>query len=326
MRVFVTGGTGFVGSHVVERLLAVGHEPVCLVRKSSDVKHLEELGVELFEGSMSAPDELAEALAGVDAVIHIAGIIKARDYDEFYAVNGAASGQLAAVAAKANRGLKRFVLVSSVAAQGPGDGSRGRAAGRDPEPVSHYGKSKLAGEQSVRENCGDLPLTIVRPPVVYGPRDYGMLDVFKMAKLGIAPVYGKGDGFLSVIHVDDLARSIVACIDQEHASGSVFTVDDGAAYSWIELSEKIAGAFGKRARVIKLPPALFKTAASLSDGYGRVMGKAMMFSKDKFSEMRQASWVCGHEVITDALGWEPEIELEHGAHQTAAWYVENNWL
>ncbi len=326
MRVFVTGGTGFVGSHVVERLLAVGHEPVCLVRKTSDIEHLEKLGVELFEGSMSKPEALAEALANVDAVIHIAGIIKVLDYDEFYAVNGAASGALAAVAAKANPGLKRFVLVSSVAAQGPGDGDRGRAVGREPKPVSHYGKSKLAGEHSVRERCGDLPLTIVRPPVVYGPRDYGMFGVFKMAKLGIAPVYGKGDGFLSVIHVDDLARAIVACIDKEHASGSVFPVDDGAAYSWIELSQLIAGAFGKRARVIKLPPTLFKSAAGLVDGYARVMRKSIIFGRDKYTDMREASWVCGHEAITDALGWEPEIQLEEGAVQTAQWYRENNWF
>ncbi len=326
MRVFVTGGTGFVGSHVVEHLLEAGHSPVCLVRKSSDTKHLEELGVELCEGSMSKPAALADTLAGVEAVLHIAGIIKARTYDEFFAVNGAACGELAAVAAKANPDLKRFVLVSSVAAQGPGEGNRGRSAGREPEPVSQYGKSKLAGERSVREFCGDLPLTIVRPPIVYGPRDYGMLDVFKMASYGLAPVYGKGAGYLSVVHVDDLARAIVACIEQEHPSGSVFTVDDGKAYSWLELTKAIAGAFGKRPLTLKLPPVAFKIAANLSEGYGRVVGKAMIFGRDKCLEMGQESWVCGHEEISAVLGWSPQITLEEGAAETARWYRENRWI
>ncbi|MBA2661922.1 MAG: NAD-dependent epimerase/dehydratase family protein [Bradymonadaceae bacterium] len=326
MRVFVTGATGFVGSHVVERLLKGGHDPVCLVRPSSNTAHLQALGVETFEGSMSRVAGLEQAVAGVDAVVHIAGIIKARSFDEFYAVNGEATGALVRLVAQVNPGLQRFVAVSSIAAQGPSAGRQARPLERTCEPVSHYGKSKLAGETAVLELADQMAVTVVRPPAVYGPRDYEMLQVFRMASYGVAPVYGDGSGLLSIIHAFDLADAIVSCIDHPHDTGSVFTVDDGQIYTWNELGEHVAAGVGKGVLSLKVPPLLFRAAANLSEIFGRVTKQAVIFNRDKLAEMRQDSWVCGHAAIAEAIGWTPQWPLAKGAEQTAAWYREAGWI
>lgn len=325
MRVFITGGTGFVGSHVVERLLEEDHEPLCLVRRTSNTSHLDALGVDTVVGSLSDPEALHEAIAEADALIHIAGIIKVRDTRDFYRINADASEALARVAARANPNLRRFIHVSSVAAQGPSPKGGPRERGAEPAPVSEYGRSKLAGERAVLTIQNDLPVTVIRPPAVYGPRDFEMFQVFKMAHLRLAPLYGQGDALLSLIHAFDLADAIVACL-AEHPTGSIFTVDDGQRYTWVELSDEVARAMGTSALKLKLPPLFFHLGARLSELYGSLSKQPMIFTRDKVAEMSQPSWVCGHEHIRDLLGWQPRWPLDKGAEQTANWYRDQGWI
>ena len=324
MRVFVTGGTGFVGSHVVEELIERGHEPLCLVRETSDTEHLEEVGAETFLGSLTEIDGLRGAVEACQAVIHIAGLVKVREPRTFYQINGEATCRLAEMAAEANPELDRFVYVSSISAQGPGiyrDEYPGEC-----NPVSHYGKSKLLGEKGVRGVAEEMPVSIFRPPPVYGPRDTDMFALFRGAKLGVAPVYGSGQSRMSVIHIFDLADAIVESVEREHPTGSIFPIDDGADYSWVELSEMAGKAFDKRPWTIPIPGVAFKTAAHVSEWWGKLTDQAMIFSRDKVAEMEQDSWVCGNRRLREELDWRPEWPLERGAEQTARWYVDNGWL
>ena len=326
MRVFVTGGTGFVGSHVVEQLLERGHDPLCLVRQTSDTEHLERLGVDTFVGSLTEVGGMRPALAEAEAVIHIAGVIKARDFDWFYRLNGEATGELARLALEANPELERFVFVSSVSAQGPSEGPEPRPLDADPEPVSHYGKSKLAGERELQALAADLPVTIFRPPPVYGPRDHEMLAAFRMAKYGLAPVYGDGSGYLSLIHGKDLARAIVRAIELDHPSASVFSIDDGEVHTWKSLTQGFGEALGKDPLHVCVPRPLFHAAGHLSEAFGKLTSRAVIFTSDKVAEMAQESWVCGNDELCDTLDWQPEWPLAKGARQTAEWYLEKGWL
>lgn len=326
MRVFVTGGTGFVGSHVVERLLEEEHEPLCLVRETSDTDHLDRLGVETFVGSLGDVDSMRPAVEQVDAVVHIAGVIKVRDFDDFYRFNGEATGDLARLAAEVNPDLSRFVYVSSVSAQGPSTGPHPRPVGAEPEPVSHYGRSKLVGEKRVGEVDDDLRVTIFRPPPVYGPRDYEMLAAFRMAKYGLAPVYGDGEGYLSLVHVHDLAAAIVRALQVDHPSGSVFAIDDGGVHTWKSLTRDFGEAMGKDPMHIEVPRVLFHTAGHISEAWGRLANRATIFNTDKVAEMSQPSWVCGHRRLRELLDWQPQWPIERGARQTANWYLEHDWL
>lgn len=326
MRVFVTGGTGFVGSHVVEKLVEGGHDPLCLVRQTSNTEHLDALDVDTHVGSLADVETMRGALEQADAVIHIAGVIKVRDFDDFYAINGEATGELARLAHQINPELDRFVYVSSVSAQGPSQGRTPRPAEQAPEPVSHYGRSKLLGEERVEPLSDDLPITIFRPPPVYGPRDYEMLAAFQMAKYGIAPVYGDGEGYLSLIHVHDLADAIVTSIEVEHPSGSVFTIDDGEVHTWKSLTRGFGEAMGKSPLHVPVPRVIFSVAGHVSEAFGRLTNRAVIFNTDKVAEMSQESWVCGHEKLRELLDWEPQWPIECGARQTADWYIEEGWL
>jgi nucleoside-diphosphate-sugar epimerase len=326
MRVFVTGGTGFVGSHVVEKLVDEGHEPLCLVRETSDTDHLDRLGVDTYVGSLAEVETMRGAIEEADAVIHIAGVIKVRDFDDFYRINGEATGELAALASEANPDLARFVYVSSVSAQGPSDGPEPRPHDAQPEPVSHYGKSKLLGEERLGEFVAQIPVSIFRPPPVYGPRDYEMLAAFKMAKYGLAPVYGDGSGYLSLIHVHDLADAIVTAIEVDHRSGAVFAIDDGEVHTWKSLTSKFGEAMGKKPRHICVPKVLFHAAGHVSEAFGKLTNQATIFNTDKVAEMSQPSWVCGNDRLAELLDWQPEWPIERGAKQTADWYRDEGWL
>lgn len=326
MRVFVTGATGFVGSHVVEGLIDAGHEPLCLVRETSDTEHLDDLGVETYLGSLDDIEGLEGAVTSADAVFHLAGIVKAKQPEDFYRINGDATEALADLCADSSGTLERFVYVSSLSARGPCFSPGTEPIQEPPEPVSHYGRSKLRGEEGTLEHAESMPVTIFRPPPVYGPRDYEMFRVFQGASMGVAPIYGGGEAKLSVVHIFDLVDAIVTSLETDHPSGAVFPIDDGSYYSWKDLVRAAGKPFGKQPMTIPVPPFLFDVGARASELWGKLTGQAMMFTRDKLAEMKQPNWVCGHRDLTELLDWSPDWPLERGAEQTAKWYVEHGWL
>ncbi len=324
MRVFVTGGTGFVGSHVVDELIGRDHKPLCLVRETSDTAHLEELGVDTVVGTLEETGELAGAIADSEAVVHIAGIVAAREANDFFEINGEATERLASEAAEADAGLERFIYVSSVAAQGPTDDRSTHDV--DPAPVSDYGRSKLIGERGLQQLADEMPVSIFRPPPVFGPRDREMFALFRGAKWGVVPVYGDGSSRTSIVHVYDLADAVVDALEIEHPSGEVFPIDDGRGYSWLELASLCGQAFDTDPWKLPVPASLFSAAAWTSEMWGKVTGQATIFNRDKLAEMQQPAWVCGHENLSEHLDWTPEWSFADGADQTASWYREHGWL
>jgi nucleoside-diphosphate-sugar epimerase len=324
MDVFVTGGTGFVGSHVVDRLIEVGHEPLCLVRETSDTEHLEEIGAEAYVGSLGDVEGLRAAVEEVDAVVHIAGVIKVREPREFYEINGESTAELVKMTADAAPDLDRFVYISSIAARGPGFDPD--ETGTNGEPVSHYGRSKLLGDKGVRGVADELPVTIFRPPPVYGPRDHEMFKLFQGAKYRVAPMYGRGEGRTSVIHVFDLARAVERRLEVDHETGSIFHIDDGDHYTQAELVEICGDVLGTCPLKVPVPGVLFKVAASVNETVASLRGEAAIFTRDKVAEMEKDAWVCGNRRLRDKLGWEPEWSIEEGTEQTAEWYREHDWI
>ena len=328
MTILVTGGSGFLGSHIVEQLSQSGRSVRALVRRSSDTKFLRTLSnVELFDGAVDDRQSLEQAVAGVEAVVHSAGLVKARSLDEFIRVNARGTEALLEACLAQPATLKRFVLVSSITVGGPSDAS-GNPVPLDaiPRPVTDYGRSKLAAEQAALAKKDSLKITIIRPPAIYGPRDREILAFFKSIKLGVLPLLGSPQSKLSMTYGPDCARACIRAIDAEVPSGSIFAIDDGVVHTMAELIREAEAAVGKRAFLrIPLPRRIVEAAALMSEAYGRATNRAVMLTRDKCNELFD-QWVCDSASAQRELGWAPSVTFSQGVQRTVDWYREAGWL
>jgi nucleoside-diphosphate-sugar epimerase len=321
VKVLVTGASGFLGGHVVERLVERGYAVRALVRATSDTRQLDGLPVERAVAAVDAPETLPAAVRGVDAVVHCAGLVRAVDEAGFDRVNAAGTAALLAALRAHNPAIRRLVHVSSIAAGGPG------RSGAERGPVSAYGRSKRRGEDAALGTADAWPVTVVRPPPVYGPRDREILFAFQVARRGLLPVLGPAAARFSMIHVADCAGAIVAALEWPHPSGAIFPVDDGAEHSWASLAAALAPAVGvRRVRVVPLPAALVRLAGRLGGLAARALRRPAMLTEEKVREILTPDWVCGHAAIAAAIGWRPQIAVADGFVQTAAWYRSQGWL
>ena len=326
MRWLITGATGFIGTTLAERLLGRGDEVRALVRDPSRAHDLRAMGAELVRGDMSQPETVARSVPDVDAVVHLAGLVKAVTREELFAVNAEGTRCLAEVAARSGR--PRFVLVSSLAAAGPSLPGRPRVETDRPAPVSAYGQSKLAAEEAVRSFASDLDASIVRPPIVYGPRDKEFLpSLFQFARTGVVLKSGRGDKRYSIVHVNDLVELVLAAaerggrVDDAGASG-IYFCDDGVEYTWEGLARGALGALGKRGAVVAVPEFVSWIAAGAATAASRLSGRAAILSLDKMMEIREPAWTCTSEKARRELGWTPRVSFIDGMRDAVRWYRE----
>ena len=276
MRVLLTGGSGFVGSYVAEQLTGLGHTVRALVRPQSDSKLLKTLkNIEFAPGAVEDRRSLDAAVTGVDAIIHVAGLVKARRPEEFFAVNAEGTRILVAAAEAHAPGLRRFEYVSSLSAVGPCPDGKPVPDDAPPRPVTQYGRSKLAGEQAVLAAKDRLPVTVIRPPLIYGPRDRETLAFFTSVKRGVLPVLGDGTNTLSVVYGEDCASAIVRATVTDGPSGRTYFLDDGSVYVWRD-------ALAELENEARLAPENAKLALEMSRLYARLgdREKARMQAKN----------------------------------------------
>ena len=328
MRVLVTGASGFLGSHIAEQLAEAGHSVVALVRTSSNTKFLSSLrGLELATGSVEEASSVRAAMQGVDAVIHSAGLVKARSEDEFFRTNTDGTRNLLSAAREVAPGLRRFVFVSSLAAVGPSLDGRPVDGAGTPHPVTHYGRSKLAAERLVIEAKDQLPVTVIRPPMIYGPRDHEAFAFFQSVSMRFLPYLGDGKNTMSVVYASDAARACIQAIERDVPSGSAYFIDDGKVYVWLDMLKDIERAVGKEALVrLSIPFPVVRGVAMFNEIVGKISNKAMMLTRDKLAELSAPHWVCDSSDTRRDLGWEPKVGWEEGTRLSAAWYRENGWM
>lgn len=324
MRVLVTGGTGFVGSHVVAALSERGHAVTCLVRdplKAAAV--FGDRAPELVRGDLDDAGALTAACARTEAIVHLAGLTAARSRREMFAVNEGGTRALVD-AARAAADLRRFVHVSSLAAAGSVvNGVVPTGDGDVPRPVSDYGRSKLAGEAPVRTLA--CHWVILRPPAVYGPRDREFLRLFRAARLGVAPMFGDGAQVLSVVFAPDLADAVVRCLETDPTPGVYYPAHPERTTAR-SLVTAIAAAQDARVRVLALPRAIVRPLFWVTGTAARLMGRATLLSPDKADEILAHAWVCSPARLEAQTGWRAATTLADGLRRTAEWYRAAGWL
>jgi dihydroflavonol-4-reductase len=327
MRVFLTGATGFVGSFLAESLLKKNYHVCCLVRKQSNLRWIHNLGVEYFYGSLHEPDSLKPALKDCDYVYHVAGVTKAPSEKEFMEGNYEITKNLVNACMNFELAMKRFVYVSSQAAAGPSPTLVPIDETFPENPISYYGKSKLAAEKYLNKLKNRIPITIVRPPVVYGPRDKDLYEFFRIVIKGIIPRISGGERYISIIQVRDLVRGIINSTESEKSKGETYFIANSTPCNWEELISTTLKIVGKKGIKISLPITLVKVAAIINESIAKIIKKpSPAFSRQKAIEMQQCFWTCSVDKAKKELNFKSEINLEEGVRETLEWYRENKWL
>lgn len=325
MRALVTGATGFIGSHLVDALLKSGIGVKALVRKTSNLRWLKGLKLELIFGELSTGSLPSGLLQDVDYVFHVGGVIDALSRADYFRTHVDGTRCLAQIAARSSK-LKKFILVSSQAAGGPSSKAGGVKESDPPHPVSHYGQSKLASEQAALRYANQFPLVILRPPTVYGPRDTRVFTAFKMMKRGFAIALAARLKQVSLCYIDDLIKAILLAAFQPQASGRIYNVAGGRPYDWLEFIEAIHAALKRPYRLIKIPePALFLFGV-VGEVYMRLTRRPAIFRWQTVKEFLKNSWVIDGSRIREELGWKEGTSLSEGIAKTAVWYQEAGWL
>lgn len=322
----VTGGTGFVGSHLVELLLQKGYSVTCLVRDTKQLRWLRGLNVRILQGDCLHPGPLDAAVQGASFVFHLAGLTKARRSRDYYLANQVGTRNMLQACARSNPEIKKFILMSSLAAAGPSlDGTPVKV--HDPaRPVSDYGRSKQKAEEEALRYKERIPVVILRPSAVYGPRDRDMYALFQWASRGLTIEISGGERFINPCYVKDLALATLQAAEQKTASGSIFFVAEQQTYSWSAFRQALLTAGSVRAVNVKIPYSAAYLIGVVSEIGGLFTGKPALTNRQKVLEASQRYWVCDVRETEKQLGFRSEYPLQEGLEITWKWYRDNNWL
>ncbi len=304
--VAITGATGFIGQAISKQLVNAGYQVRALVRNEACAAGLQQSGVELCAGSLEDLHSLEQLVSGVDAVVHCAGAVRGATADEFDQVNVYGAKHLVDTLNALNQSAALLVL-SSLAA-------------REPQ-LSFYAASKSKLEIMLQDQAKDLRWIALRPPAVYGPGDKELLPLFRLMAKGIAPVPGSADARFSMVFVEDLADAVLAWLKTDHACNGVYSIDDGKAggYNWHDVANTVASLCNRRVRLLPIPVGLFNVPARLNRLGSKIFGYAPMLTPEKLNELRHPDWVCDSSGLTEAIGWQPTIQLEEGLRRTPGW-------
>jgi nucleoside-diphosphate-sugar epimerase len=323
----ITGANGFVGSHMVEHLLQQGHQVRVLARPTADLRWIQDTVVEVVQGSVSERDALCRTFDGCDLVFHFAAVTSANVPEQFYRVNRDGTRLAVEACLEAAPRARRFVLMSSIAAVGPG--SRGEAIDEAtrPHPINHYGRSKLAGEKQARAAGDKLPLTIVRPGAIYGPRDADVLTLLKVATLGFRVHVGLARRELNFCHVSDVAQGTMLAACRDEGLGETFNIGDVTNYQLSEVGQAMARVMGRQSTLpVWLPLSVAYGVGAAGGVVSRLRRARPKLNVDRIRLLTARNWTMDVGKARRRLGFKPEHTLETGLAQTAAWYRKMGWL
>ncbi len=323
MKALLTGGTGFIGSHLAELLLDKNAEIFALVRDPDNLKWLKGLNIHLLEGDLLSIPSLP---SDIDYVFHIAGLTNSSDVADYYTVNQQGTASLFKSLHDQKIIPKKIIYLSSLAAAGPSFDRKPVQESDAPHAITPYGESKLMGEAEALKFKEVYPIVIIRAPAVFGPRDKDFLQYFKWIKRGALPAIGSKQRYMSFCYVKDLIRAFYLCSQKELESGEIFNIGNQNPCSYDEFGELAGQAMGKNLKKVKIPIPIGYLVALIADIAGRINKKPSVLNLGKFNQMRQRAWIADMNKAKEKLSFQPQYSLQDAIQETLNWYLKHNWL
>lgn len=322
----VTGGTGFVGSHLVDLLLKKNIKVKCIVRESSSLKWLAGKDVEIYDCGLFDKEGLYDVLRDADYLYHVAGVVRSKTKNGFFRGNVDTTKNLLEVISESNKKIKRVVIVSSLTAVGPAKNGIPVNEETEPNPITTYGKSKLAEEKLAKEFMGKIPITICRAPAIYGERESDIYAMFKGVQKGIMTLVGFNDKKLSLIHGRDFVNGLYLASISETSKNKIYFISSEEIYDWNQVSDAMEKAVGKKAFRLKIPHSIIYVVGGVSHLANYLSSKPATFNLEKAKDFVQESWTCDTSKAKKDFGYAQQISLEDGMKSTVDWYREHKWL
>jgi nucleoside-diphosphate-sugar epimerase len=328
-KIFLTGGSGFVGYHLIKEAVARGYEIYAAVRKSSQVDHLKEFPVHFVYPDFNKVEALQAELEArqYDFIIHAAAATRAASQEAFNAANADITRNLAQAAINAAIPLKKFVFVSSLAVLGPVayDAAAPIAEHNTPQPITGYGRSKLLAEKYLSE-IKELPSVTLRPTVVYGPREKDLYVMFRTLSKGLEPYIGGKNQLLSFVYVADLVDVILNALEIDTPPGLVCNISDGHSYNRNELAIITKRILNRKTFRFHVPVGVVRALASLMEALYSRSKKTPLLYRERVGELTAPNWNCSIVNAQKYLNYQPQYNLEKGITESLKWYKENKWL
>ncbi len=322
----VTGANGFVGSHLVDLLLEKKEEVHCIVRKTSNLQWLEGKNVTLHTCGLADLEALKPIMQQADFVYHIAGVVSSKTKEGFYKGNVGTTKNVLEACLGAKH-LKKVLITSSLAATGPTKRGHPVSETSPLNPVTTYGFSKQEQEKVAHSYDDRLPITIIRPPAVYGPRESEIFLFFKTINSGLFTQVGFDEKSLSLVHGKDLVNGMWLAANSDKSTGETYFIGSHPAeYDWPLVGKISAEAAGKKILTLKVPHTLLYIVGGVSQFFGKFSKKPPTLSIEKASEISQSSWSCSSQKAMDELGYKEQYTIKEGIEETITWYKQQKWL
>ena len=322
----VTGANGFVGSHLVDLLLAKNFEVRCIVRKSSNLRWLEGKGVKLFDCGLFDKDGLRKAFKDSNYIFHVAGVVKAKNEEGYFRGNVETTEMLLEVAEEMKTSIKKFLVVSSQTVSGPSLDGKPVNEHTKCKPITTYGRSKLEQEKVTMRYKEILPVTVCRAPAIFGERDTEIFIYFQVFNRGLTTMIGFDKKELSLLHVADLVEGLYLAAISEKANGETYFISSEKFYTWDEVGKVTSSVLNKKAFKIRIPHFVVFTLAAIAQFFAIFSSKPATLNIEKAKDLTQKYWICDTTKAVQELAYHQKISIEEGIKRTCEWYKKMKWI
>ncbi len=322
----VTGANGFVGSHLVDLLLEKKFEVRCLIRKTSNLKWLEGKNVQIINSGLQDKTGLRKAFENAEYIFHVAGVVKSKTKEGYFEGNVENTKALLDTALEFKDTIKRFLIVSSQTAVGPSKKNEIVNEETPCNPITTYGRSKLAQEKLAESYMDKIPITICRATAVYGERDTEIFIFFKTFNKGLMTQVGFDKKEVCLLHVIDLVNGLYLAAVSEKAADQIYFISSEKFYTWEEIGNVTSKVMGKKAVKVKIPHFIVFTIAAIAQFFALSSKKPATLNIEKAKDLTQSYWTCDTSKAIRDFGYHQNILLEEGIRRTVDWYKKKNWL